>query len=121
MFLATFVRVCYNKYGDKMRVIKRIILAIFASIIFLAIITYGYIIVINNSIADKIEKSLIDHKLPENTELVDSISVAGKLTGNGNGMQYMGVILVKSGLNGQKLQEYYSNNFNFIEVKEQKT
>ena len=46
-------------------------------------------------------------------------SVAGKLVGSGNGMQYMGSILVSTDLNEQELYEYYSENFAYIEVYKQ--
>ena len=39
---------------------------------------------------------LVHFRLPKNTELIESIYKAGKLVGNGNGMQYFGVILIKS-------------------------
>ncbi len=80
---------------------------------------YPSIVIINNCIANKIEKNLVKYDLPENTVLVDSISIAGKLTGNGNGMQYMGSILVKSDLDEQELKEYYSQDFDSIEVHRQ--
>ena len=53
---------------------------------------------INNNIAYKVEKELCETPLPEKTELIESISRAGKLTGNGNGMQYFGAILIQSEL-----------------------
>ena len=87
----------------------------------LPIISYIGIVVTNNSIADKIEKELVSYELPTNTKLVDSVSVAGKLTGNGNGMQYMGAILVDSYLSKEELKEYYSSKFDYIEVNEQET
>ena len=36
------------------------------------------------------------------------ISRAGKFTGNGNGMQYFGAMLIKSDLSLAELDEYYS-------------
>ena len=97
------------------------ILLTFFIVLFIIIATYSAIVVINNSIADKIEKNLTEFNLPENTELIDSVSLAGKLEGNGNGMQYMGAILVKTELSGQELEEYYAQKFSYIEVREQKT
>ena len=87
----------------------------------LPIVSYIGIVVTNNSIAEKIEKDLVSYDLPTNTKLVDSISVAGKLTGSGNGMQYMGAILVDSDLSKDALKEHYSSKFDYIEVNEQKT
>ena len=87
----------------------------------LPIISYIGIVITNNSIADKIERELVSYELPTNTKLVDSISAAAKLTGNGNGMQYMGAILVDSDLSAEELKEYYSTEFDFIEVNVQET
>ena len=87
----------------------------------LPIISYIGIVVTNNSIAEKIEKDLVSYELPTNTKLVDSVSVAAKLTGSGNGMQYMGAILVDSDLSKEELKEHYSSEFDYIEVNEQET
>lgn len=114
---------CYNtpESGDDMKIVKRIFSILVILLIALPIVSYFGIVVTNNSIANNIEKSLVEYKLPTNTELVDSISIAGKLTGNGNGMQYMGAILVESELNEEELNEYYSLDFEFIEVRKQET
>ena len=95
---------CYNtpESGDDMKIVKRIFSILVILLIALPIVSYFGIVVTNNSIANNIEKSLVEYKLPTNTELVDSISIAGKLTGNGNGMQYMGAILVESELNEEE-------------------
>ena len=63
---------------------------------------------INNNIAYKVEKELCETPLPEKTELIESISREGKLTGNGNGMQYFGAILIRSDLSLEELDAYYS-------------
>ncbi len=63
--------------------------------------------IINNGIALGVEKDLKAIPLPQKTELVESISKAGKLTGNGNGMQYFGAILIKSDLSLEELVAYY--------------
>ena len=63
---------------------------------------------INNHIAYKVEKALCEIPLPEETELIESLSQAGNLTGNGNGMQYFGAILIKSELSLEELDAYYS-------------
>ena len=104
-------------WGDDMKLKKWI--PIFVCIIL--VVTYIGIITTNNYLAKKIEKDLLEYQLPANTELVDSISVTGKLTGNGNGMQYMGAILVYSDLSIEALKNHYSKQFDFIEVRVQKT
>ena len=62
---------------------------------------------INNHTAYKVEKKLCETPLPEKTELIESISRAGKLTGNGNGMQYFGAILIRSDLSLEELDASY--------------
>lgn len=64
---------------------------------------------INNLTAYKEEKALCEIPLPEETELIESLSQAGKLTGNGNGMQYFGAILIRSELSLEELDAYYSD------------
>ena len=64
---------------------------------------------INNNIAYKVEKALCEIPLPEETELIESLSQAGELTGNGNGMQYFGAILIRSELSLEELDAYYSD------------
>lgn len=90
-------------------------------LIVIALLALGYsgIVLTNNYLAEKIEKELTVYQLPPNTVLVDSLSAAGKLAGNGNGMQYMGAILVESELSREELLAYYSSQFEYIEVREQ--
>ena len=104
-----------------MRIVKKIFITLLIAIFILPVISYIGIVVTNNSIADKIEKDLVSYQLPSNTKLVDSVSAAAKLTGNGNGMQYMGAILVDSDLSKEELKEYYSSEFDFIEVNKQES
>ena len=104
-----------------MKIVKRIFIILLIAIFILPVISYTGIVITNNSIADKIEKDLVSYELPTNTKLLDSVSAAAKLTGNGNGMQYMGAILVDSDLSKEKLKEHYSSEFDYIEVNEQET
>lgn len=76
-----------------------------------AVVLIGSVIsipLINNHTAYKVEKTLCEIPLPEGTELIESLSQAGKLTGNGNGMQYFGAILIRSDLSLEELDAYYS-------------
>ena len=102
-----------------------------------AVVLIGGVIsvpLINNYTAYKVEKALYEIPLPEETELIESLSQAGKLTGNGNGMQYFGAILIRSELSLEELETYYSDyrsneweylveiqEGQFIEVIEHKT
>ena len=77
-----------------------------------AVVLIGSVIsipLINNHTAYKVERVLCDIPLPEEAELIESLSQAGKLTGNGNGMQYFGAILIRSELSLEELDAYYSD------------
>ena len=102
-----------------MKIVKQIFLILLILLIALPFITYIGIFITNNCIANEIEKDLVAQPLPSNTTLVDSVSVAARLTGSGNGMQYMGAILVESDLSEVELKEYYDVNFDFVEVQKQ--
>ena len=73
------------------------------------IIVIGSIPATNNYTAYKVERELCETPLPEKTERIESLSRAGKLTGNGNGMQYFGAILIRSELSLEELDAYYSD------------
>ena len=76
-----------------------------------AVVLIGGVIsipLINNYTAYKVEMALCEIPLPEEAELIESLSQAGKLTGNGNGMQYFGAILIRSDLSLEELDAYYS-------------
>ena len=45
----------------------------------------------------------------EKTEYMESVSKAAKMTGNGNGMQYLGAILLESELSLAELEKYYAD------------
>ncbi len=85
------------------RVIRVMMLAVAVLLVIVALI----IPVANNAVALGVEKELKALPLPEDTRLVESSSVAGRLTGKGSGMQYFGALLVESDLTAQELQEYY--------------
>lgn len=75
-------------------------------IIFLSVLVAAPIV--NDNIAKKTANKLVDLPLPSNTEFIETVHIAGKLVGNGNGMQYFGAILIKSELSLEEVKEYYS-------------
>ena len=83
-----------------------------------------YIVLMNNEIANRTTEELANTQLPENTEIVDTISIAGKVSGNGNGMQYFGAVLLKTDLSEEELDEYYQqyrkDTWSFL-IKKQET
>ncbi len=74
----------------------------------LAIIAAVVVTIVNDTTAVNVAKEIETIPLPQNTIFVESISKAGKLVGNGNGMQYYGAMLISSELSLDELQEHYS-------------
>lgn len=92
-----------------------------AIVIFLLIGLAVSVPLVNDFSAKNVEKSLVEIALPDDTQMVESISKAGKLVGNGNGMQYFGAILIKSEKTLDELFDYYSQKLAGVVVKEQKS
>lgn len=63
---------------------------------------------VNNYTAKTIARRLAETPLPPETELCGSLSAAGKLTGNSNGMQFFGAVLIRTGLTEEQLEEHYA-------------
>ena len=78
---------------------------------------------INDYVAANYVKELKQKPLPENTVIVEENAIADRLCGNGDGVQYCGVLLLKSELSLDELKEYYQHQFkdnedyNIIEYK----
>lgn len=88
------------------------------TMVFVAILLLFFAVVIpfiNNAIALGIEKDLKKLPLPDKTQLVESTSLAGKMVGSGNGMQYLGAILIKSDLPLKELQAHYADYDGVVE------
>ena len=51
---------------------------------------------VNDAAARDVEEQLLALPTPEGGEVVESMARAGKVVGNGNGMQYVGALLVRS-------------------------
>ena len=92
-----------------------------AILIFLVVGFAVSIPLVNNQMAKNAEKQLLELPLPEKTTVADSLWAAGKLTGNGNGMQYFGAMLIKSELTLNELSAHYSQMLPNAVVKEQTT
>ena len=92
-----------------------------AIVIFLLIGLAVSVPLVNDFSAKNVKKSLVEIALPDDTQMVESISKAGKLVGNGNGMQYFGAILIKSEKTLDELFDYYSQKLAGVVVKEQKS
>ena len=100
-----------------MKKLNKCIKIFFVSLLLICIIFIISIPIINNYSASKVKKELCNIPLPSNTEIIESISKAGKLVGNGNGMQYFGAILIKSNLSLQELKNYYSQYKKSVDIQ----
>ena len=105
-----------------MKVIRRIVLGLFL----LLVLSILAPIPVNNIIAGHLERQLRDCPLPPDTRLVDSASIAGRLYGNGNGMQWHGYLLVESDLSIAELAAWYNERIaagedDIISVERQET
>ena len=66
------------------------------------------LVVINNRIADQIRLELTRIPAPDSSRMIESTSIAGKIFGCGNGIQYTGALLIASEHSLKELEEYYS-------------
>ena len=90
---------------------KTLIIAVLLPIILITLFVLFALSVpiVNNITAATVLSDIKNIPLPENTEYVDGVSAAGKFTGNGNGMQYFGAILINTDLSLDELNSYYSD------------
>lgn len=83
---------------------------IFVAIILIILLLFILSIpLVNNLCAIKVKNELENLPLPDNTEFIESVWQAGKLNGNGNGMQYLGLLLLKSELSYDEINEFYKS------------
>ena len=55
------------------------------------------------------EARLKHHKLPEATERIELQSTLGRLSGNGNGLQFLSTMLIRSDLSFEELEAFYGD------------
>ena len=91
-----------------MKTVVKIPLLLIAALIILSVGSCAAAPIINDYAAKRVADELSRIPLPEKTELIEVKSAAGMLTGNGNGMQYFGAILIRSELSLERLNTYYS-------------
>lgn len=83
---------------------SRIVLTIIASAILFRILCP----IVNDISAKHIIADIESVPLPQDTQVAEQFSQAGKLVGNGNGMQFFGAILIESELSLEDLDKHYS-------------
>lgn len=102
--------------GARRRLSLGVITLIFLFCVIAAPIIAGVTISLQNDAAARaVADRLSGLTLPPRTTLVDTYSQAGKLTGNGNGMQYLGAMVIRSDLSGAELKAYYDEQASLID------
>lgn len=91
---------------------KKFIGIISTAIIVLLLLFVVSVPIVNDYTATRIETKLKDIPLPEKSSYLESVSQAGKMAGNGNGMQFFGAILIESELSIDELNRFYSDYSN---------
>lgn len=91
-----------------MKRFQRILFIIISLIVFACILFLILCPIINNFSAQKVKDDICAIPLPKATIKLEEVSRAGKLVGNGNGMQFFGAILLESALSLEELDKYYS-------------
>ena len=65
---------------------------------------------VNDAAARQVERELLALPVPEHTQVLDSASEAGRFAGAGNGMEYLGAVLIKSALSQKDIEGHYSGS-----------
>ena len=93
-----------------MKIVKRLLIFLLCIVMAGGILFLISIPRVNDHIAKHTMTELAQVPMPEQTKCIEKVSAAGKLSGNGNGMQYLGALLVKSNLYLKDLKKYYAAN-----------
>lgn len=93
-----------------MKIVKRLLIFLLCIVMAGGILFLISIPRVNDHIAKQTMTELAQVPMPEQTKCIEKVSAAGKLSGNGNGMQYLGALLVKSDLSLKNLKKYYAAN-----------
>ncbi len=91
--------------------------AYLAIVVILILIVSPFIIspIVNNILLSVFSENLYKCELPKDTILVDKNNICGKLNGNGNGMDYLAVILIRSKMTNEELENYF-NKISFAPI-----
>lgn len=95
---------------------KRVILPIVISSILIIILPFKISPLYNNWCLDRFASQLLSLPLPEETKLLEDIKQCGKLSGNGNGMDFLTILIIQSDNNLKELELYY-NGFSMAEAR----
>ena len=87
---------------------------------FMCILMFMYVPNIDDLYARNVMLTLKNAESPKDTEFVDMAYISGSLMGNGDGIDFLGAILVKSPLSEEELISYYKDNTGLSEVHAEK-
>ena len=82
---------------------------IIVAVMLVLIASYSSIVIANNIVAKNLEQDLLDCSISDEIHIIDSVSIANRTSGNGNGMQWHGALLIKSELTKDELTAHYEN------------
>ncbi len=88
--------------------VRRAIRVLMVGVAVVLLITALAIPLVNNYIAHGIRKDMEALTLPPDTRLVDGVSVAGKVTAAGDGVQYFAAVLLQSQRSLEELRTHYA-------------
>lgn len=83
-------------------------LIVVAAVLIIPIALAAVTTIVNDNTAADLEKRLVEIPLPDGMTCLESFSAAGKIVGNGNGMQYLAVMLITGDVPLESLQSYYA-------------
>ncbi len=83
-------------------------LIVVAAVLIIPIALAAVTTIVNDNTAADLEKRLSEIPLPDGMTCAESFSAAGKIIGNGNGMQYLAVMLITGDVPLESLQNYYA-------------
>lgn len=83
-------------------------LIVVAAVLIIPIALAAVTTIVNDNTAADLEKRIIEIPLPDGMTCAESFSAAGKIIGNGNGMQYLAVMLITGDVPLESLRNYYA-------------
>lgn len=92
------------------KIIRTILFAVGGSILALVLLTTAVFALgplYNDSVLSSFSQQLYNCSLPEETVLVEKHKICGKLNGNGDGMDFLACILIKSDKTIKELEEHF--------------
>ena len=94
---------------------KKIVMSIIGLIGIIAIALPCY----NNLKLNKFARQLFDLELPQGSSVIEGKKICGKLNGNGNSMDYLACLLIKSDKTKAELDDFLSHlSFHCVEYQE---